>query len=79
MNPLLNAGGLGHFTRLQFRMLRAHAEKVGLGTDFAIIDTDDQLRLVKQLLKESNLDDKKWPPKSVLGVIQRWKDRGTNS
>lgn len=74
--PTVERWWLGTFHAIAVRMLRAHAEKVGLGSDFAIIDTDDQLRLVKQLLKESNLDDKKWPPKSVLGVIQRWKDRG---
>ncbi|KKJ76235.1 DNA helicase II [Kiloniella litopenaei] len=74
--PSVERWWLGTFHAIAVRMLRAHAEKVGLGTDFAIIDTDDQLRLVKQLLKENNLDDKKWPPKSVLGVIQRWKDRG---
>ena len=74
--PTVERWWLGTFHAIAVRMLRAHAEKVGLGTDFAIIDTDDQLRLVKQLLKENNLDDKKWPPKSVLGVIQRWKDRG---
>ncbi len=74
--PTVERWWLGTFHAIAVRMLRSHAEKVGLGTDFAIIDTDDQLRLVKQLLKENNLDDKKWPPKSVLGVIQRWKDRG---
>ncbi|WP_085906110.1 ATP-dependent helicase [Kiloniella majae] len=74
--PTVERWWLGTFHAIAVRMLRAHAEKVGLGSDFAIIDTDDQLRLVKQLLKENNLDDKKWPPKSVLGVIQRWKDRG---
>ncbi len=74
--PSVERWWLGTFHAIAVRMLRAHAEKVGLGTDFAIIDTDDQLRLVKQLLKENNLDDKKWPPKSVLGAIQRWKDRG---
>ncbi|MEH6630783.1 MAG: UvrD-helicase domain-containing protein [Halopseudomonas aestusnigri] len=74
--PSVERWWLGTFHAIAVRMLRAHAEKVGLGSDFAIIDTDDQLRLVKQLLKENNLDDKKWPPKSVLGAIQRWKDRG---
>ncbi|WP_033406187.1 ATP-dependent helicase [Kiloniella laminariae] len=74
--PTVERWWLGTFHAVAVRMLRAHAEKAGLGSDFAIIDTDDQLRLVKTLLKEQNLDDKNWPPKAVLGALQRWKDRG---
>jgi DNA helicase-2/ATP-dependent DNA helicase PcrA len=66
---------LGTFHSLAARLLRRHAELVGLKSSFTILDTDDQLRLVKQLLQAANIDDKKWPAKAVLGAIGRWKDR----
>jgi len=58
------------------RMLRAHAERVGLQPNFTILDTDDQLRLIKQLLEARNVDAKRTPPRLFLGIISRWKDRG---
>jgi DNA helicase-2/ATP-dependent DNA helicase PcrA len=67
---------LGTFHALAARMLRRHAELVGLTSAFTILDTDDQLRLVKQLLEAANLDLKKHPPRQVLGLFERWKDRG---
>ncbi len=67
---------LGTFHALAARMLRLDAERVGLSPRFTIIDTDDQLRLVKQLLSAEQIDDKKWPARGVLAAIQRWKDRG---
>ncbi|MDP6951730.1 MAG: 3'-5' exonuclease, partial [Alphaproteobacteria bacterium] len=57
-------------------MLRRHAELVGLESSFTIIDTDDQLRLIKQVLAANDLDDKKWPARSLAAIIGRWKDRG---
>ncbi len=66
---------LGTFHALAARLLRRHAELVGLKPNFTILDTDDQIRLVKQLLPGSRLDDKKWPARAVLGAIERWKDR----
>src|SRR3546814_13398404 len=57
-------------------MLRQHAEAAGLKSNFTILDADDQLRLVKQLLDGRTIDDKKWPARAILGVIERWKDRG---
>ncbi len=66
---------LGTFHSLSARMLRRHAELVGLKPDFTIIDTDDQIRLVKQLLSAANIDEKKWPARLILSVIDRWKDR----
>jgi len=57
------------------RLLRRHAEEVGLKSNFTILDTDDQIRLIKQLLQAENIDDKRWPARVVLGVIERWKDR----
>jgi DNA helicase-2/ATP-dependent DNA helicase PcrA len=49
---------------------------VGLKPNFTILDTDDQLRLLKQVMEAENIDTKKWPPRGLLAVIQRWKDRG---
>jgi DNA helicase-2/ATP-dependent DNA helicase PcrA len=67
---------LGTFHALGARILRRHAELVGLKSNFSIIDADDQVRLLKQLLEASNVDSKRWPARSMMGVIQRWKDRG---
>jgi DNA helicase-2/ATP-dependent DNA helicase PcrA len=67
---------LGTFHSLAARMLRRHAEIVGLKSNFTILDEDDQLRLIKQLLEAENIDSKKWPPRLLLSFIQRWKDKG---
>ncbi|NVN37283.1 ATP-dependent helicase [Komagataeibacter swingsii] len=67
---------LGTFHALCARMLRRHAEYVGLTSSFTILDTDDQLRLLKQVLEPYRIDTKRWPPQAIMGVIQRWKDRG---
>lgn len=67
---------LGTFHALCARMLRRHAEYVGLTSSFLILDTDDQLRLLKQVAEPWRIDIKRWPLPSLLGVIQRWKDRG---
>jgi DNA helicase-2/ATP-dependent DNA helicase PcrA len=57
-------------------MLRSHAELVGLQSNFTILDTDDQLRVLKQLIAASNLDEKRWPARQLAGLIDRWKNRG---
>jgi len=67
---------LGTFHAIGARILRRHAELVGLKPNFTILDTDDQLRLVKQLLEAAEVDDRRWPARAVLAVFQRWKDRG---
>ncbi|MDR3531540.1 MAG: UvrD-helicase domain-containing protein [Rhodopila sp.] len=67
---------LGTFHALCARMLRRHAEHVGLASNFTILDTDDQLRLLKQVMEAERVDTKRWTPASLMGVIQRWKDRG---
>ena len=67
---------LGTFHALAARLLRRHAEAVGLKPNFTILDTDDQVRLLKQLLQAANIDNKKWPARTLLAVIERWKDRG---
>jgi DNA helicase-2/ATP-dependent DNA helicase PcrA len=66
---------LGTFHSLCARMLRRHAELVGLKSNFTILDDDDQTRLLKQLIEAENIDAKKWPPRLLMSVIQRWKDR----
>ncbi|MBS0562484.1 MAG: UvrD-helicase domain-containing protein, partial [Proteobacteria bacterium] len=67
---------LGTFHALCARMLRRHAELVGLTPAFTILDTDDQLRLLKQVMEAARVDPKRWAPQALMGVIQRWKDRG---
>jgi DNA helicase II / ATP-dependent DNA helicase PcrA len=67
---------LGTFHSLCARMLRRHAEQVGLTPNFTILDLDDQLRLLKQVMESERVDVKRWAPPAMLAVIQRWKDRG---
>ena len=67
---------LGTFHSLAARMLRRHADLVGLSSNFTILDTDDQLRLLKQIMEINGIDHKKWPPKAMIQYIDRWKDRG---
>jgi DNA helicase-2/ATP-dependent DNA helicase PcrA len=67
---------LGTFHALGARMLRRFAERVGLQSNFSILDTDDQLRLLKQVMEAAKVDAKRWPPNALMGQIQRWKDRG---
>lgn len=66
---------LGTFHALAARMLRRHAEKVGLKQNFTILDTDDQLRLIKQIIEAEGINAKDWPPRTLLGIIERWKDK----
>ena len=66
---------LGTFHALCARMLRRHADLVGLTPQFTIIDQDDAVRLLKQICEAENIDLKKWPPRAILDVIERWKDR----
>ncbi|QNN64208.1 UvrD-helicase domain-containing protein [Sphingomonas rhizophila] len=67
---------LGTFHSVAARMLRVHAELVGLQSNFTILDTDDQIRLLKQLIVAVNLDEKRWPARQLAGLIDRWKNRG---
>lgn len=66
---------LGTFHSLCVRILRRHAELAGLSPSFTILDMDDQLRVIKQLLRAEGLDEKKWPPRVIMSAISRWKDR----
>ncbi|MSO76145.1 MAG: DNA helicase II [Alphaproteobacteria bacterium] len=67
---------LGTFHALSARILRRHAELAGLKASFTILDTDDQTRLLKQLLQAENVDTSRWPARQLLAIVQRWKDRG---
>jgi DNA helicase II / ATP-dependent DNA helicase PcrA len=67
---------LGTFHSVAARMLRSHAELVGLQSNFTILDTDDQLRVAKQLIQAANLDEKRWPARQLASLIDRWKNRG---
>jgi DNA helicase-2/ATP-dependent DNA helicase PcrA len=66
---------MGTFHSLAARILRRHAELIGLKPSFTILDTDDQIRLLKQLMEAENVDAKKWPARMLLSIIERWKDR----
>ncbi|MFT3941521.1 ATP-dependent helicase [Rhodopseudomonas sp.] len=67
---------LGTFHSIGGRILRYHAELVQLTSNFTVLDTDDQIRLLKQLLAADNIDDKRWPARMLAGLIDGWKNRG---
>ena len=71
-----NSVWLGTFHSVCVKILRAHAELVGLHSNFTILNEDDQKRLVKQICEAEGIDDKKYPPQSIVDCIQRWKDKG---
>ncbi len=66
---------LGTFHSVSAKLLRRHAELVGLQSSFTILDTDDQLRLLKQLVVASDIDEKRWPPRMLAGIIDGWKNK----
>ena len=81
VSKLLNKGAtglpwLGTFHSISAKILRKHAEAVGLKSNFTIIDQDDQTRLVKNICKAENIDIKKISPKYILAVIDKWKNKG---
>jgi DNA helicase-2/ATP-dependent DNA helicase PcrA len=67
---------LGTFHSIGVKILRRHAELVDLNSNFTILDTDDQIRLMKQLLGAENIDEKRWPARHLAGLIDGWKNRG---
>ena len=67
---------IGTFHAIATRVLRRHAELVGLQSNFTILDQDDQVRLVKQIIEAEEIDDKRWPARAVHASIERFKDRG---
>jgi len=67
---------LGTFHAIGTKILRRHAELVGLRSDFTILDTDDQIRLMKQVIKAEDIDEKRWPARALTSFIDGWKNRG---
>ncbi|MBV2360454.1 UvrD-helicase domain-containing protein [Thalassococcus sp. CAU 1522] len=66
---------LGTFHAICVKLLRRHAELVDLKSNFTILDTDDQLRLLKQLVSAAGIDDKRWPARQLASIIDGWKNR----
>src|SRR5918995_4049633 len=67
---------LGTFHSIGTKVLRRHAELVGLKSDFTILGVDDQLRLMKQVIEAEGIDEKRWPARQLAGLIDGWKNRG---
>jgi DNA helicase II / ATP-dependent DNA helicase PcrA len=67
---------LGTFHSIGVKILRRHAEMVGLKPDFTILDTDDQIRLLRQIIVADNIDEKRWPARVLAAMIDNWKNRG---
>ncbi len=67
---------LGTFHSIGVKLLRRHAELVNLTSDFTILDTDDVIRLIKQLIQAEGLDDKRWPARTFANMIDGWKNKG---
>ncbi len=67
---------LGTFHSIGVKLLRRHAELAGLRSDFTILDTDDVIRLIKQLIQAEGLDDKRWPARQFAQMIDGWKNKG---
>lgn len=76
IGDVANSVWLGTFHSICVKILRNHAELVGLHSNFTILDTDDQKRVVKQICEAMGVDDKKYPPQAIIDRIQRWKDKG---
>ncbi len=67
---------LGTFHAIGTKVLRRHAELVGLKSDFTILGTDDQIRLLKQVIAADGIDEKRWPARQLASFIDGWKNRG---
>jgi DNA helicase-2/ATP-dependent DNA helicase PcrA len=67
---------LGTFHSISVKFLRRHAEAVGLKSNFTILDTDDQKKLIKNICKAENVDAKKISPQYIIAVIDQWKNKG---
>jgi DNA helicase-2/ATP-dependent DNA helicase PcrA len=69
----------GTFHSISNRILRRHSKEAGLEKEFAILDSDDQLRIIKRILKQLDIDDEQWPPEKVRWQINTWKDEALRS
>lgn len=67
---------LGTFHAIGVKILRRHAEAIGLKSDFTILGVDDQIRLIKQLIEAEKLDEKRWPARVFAMIVDGWKNRG---
>ena len=81
VSKILGAGAiglswLGTFHSICAKLLRKHASAVNLNSNFTIIDTDDQIRLIKNICKAENIDIKQLAPRYVLAIIDKWKNKG---
>jgi DNA helicase-2/ATP-dependent DNA helicase PcrA len=76
LNISARAMWIGTFHGLAHRFLRQHSEEAKLPSTFQVIDSDDQLRLIKRLMKAMNIDDTRWPPKQMVWFINAQKDEG---
>ena len=76
IGDVANSVWLGTFHSVCVKILRNHAELVGLHSNFTILSEDDQKRVIKQISEAEGIDDKKYPPQAVLDKISRWKDKG---
>jgi DNA helicase-2/ATP-dependent DNA helicase PcrA len=76
VRPLPELQWMGTFHSMSAKILRRHAELVDLKSTFTILDTDDQIRLIKQLLAAENIDEKRWPARQFASMLDAWKNRG---
>ena len=67
---------LGTFHSISVKFLRRHAEAIGLKSNFTILDTDDQKKLIKNICKSENIDAKKISPQFIMALIDQWKNKG---
>ncbi len=67
---------LGTFHSICAKLLRKHASAVNLNSNFTIVDTDDQIRLIKNICKAENIDTKQLAPRYVIAIIDKWKNKG---
>ncbi len=74
-HPVEGMPWLGTFHAICVKILRRHAELVDLESNFTILDTDDQIRLIKQLLQAENIDEKRWPARLFASMLDRWKNK----
>jgi len=73
--PVEGMPWMGTFHAICVKLLRRHAELAGLKSNFTILDTDDQVRLMKQLIIAENIDEKRWPARALASIIDGWKNR----
>ena len=76
LNMPIESLWIGTFHSIGARILRSNAELAGLKPNFTILDSDDQLRLLKQIIIQADIDEKSWPPRLLASIINNWKDKG---